>query len=174
MTLQRTTLYQIGFALAVCGVVVALFIVAVGLIRKDGQQLSNQFAAMTEQTNRESSIIQLRRIAEETVEERAQVASAFLPGEGAAVAFLSQLEQIAPEFDVGLEIITLEKKPETETTSWLVISLSLRGSYDSVSRFVAYLETLPYRSYVSNVDFMSQDGKSWSADVELLVSELIV
>jgi len=171
MTLQRTTLYQAGVSLIICGAVVALFILAVGLIRKDGQQLSSQFAAMTEQTSREAAVLQLRRTADETVAERAQIAEAFLPGEGAAVAFLSQLEQTAPEFGVGLDVLTLAKKPESETTAWLVVSMMVRGPYDDVSSFIAYLETVPYRSYAAAAALQSQDGKSWSAEVELLVSE---
>ncbi len=171
MIIQRSTLYQAGIAIAFFAVVVVLFTIAVGLIRQDGQQLSNQFAAMTEQTNREAAVIQLRRTADDTEEERAEIADAFLPGEGAAVAFLSELEQAAPRFGVGIEILTLAKAPEAETTSWLVISLSVSGSYEAVAKFIAYLETLPYRSYVSTALLTSREGTAWSAEVELLISE---
>lgn len=171
MIIQRTTLLYAGVSLLLAGVVVGLFGSAVYVIRQDGQQLSNQFVAMNEETSREAAVAQLRRTYEETETERAQIAAAFLPGEGAAVTFLSDLEQLAPTMGVGLDIVTLDRQPESETTAWLIVSLSLSGSYSDVSRFMSYLETLPYRSYLTSASLVSRDGSQWVAEVELQVSE---
>lgn len=135
-----------------------------------GDKLSKQISDLQIQQAQEDSYFKLKKITEESKEDRVDLKSHFLLSEGDSIDFLNQIESLAPEVGVtinteGLVIVT-EKSDESK---WIQVSFSLAGSRSRTQSFIELLEGLPYVSRVTEVKFESLSSTQWRADVTMRV-----
>lgn len=152
----------------------AVFFVIV-YVTGQGTVLQEQIKALEEQSTQEASLLRLKRIAEESTDDRALVGSFFLQQESDSIDFLNQIETLAPQVGVSLQTRGLDQiNDKTTKTDWVEVSFTFSGSRASVQRFIEILETVSYISRVTNIELRAQSSAFWRADVTMRIRLLNV
>lgn len=154
------------FAIVVGGVLFAFFHVL-----HSSQTLEEQIAAVAAQTQQEETLLRLQRIAQNSVEARDELGSYFLLRESDSIAFLSEIETIAPTVGVDLETTGLVQITQ-DNKDWIQATFSITGSRENVQRFVQILENIPYVSRITSVNMTGNTAGSWQADIVIQVQLL--
>lgn len=141
------------------------------LINVQGAQLTAQLKAIAEERAQESAALQLERLARSTQYERDKLAGYFLAQEGDSIDFLADIEtNVAPSLGLELSTDALDRITVGESAqSWIQISFNVSGTQERVLSFLYLLETLPYASYVTDVDLQRTAPASWSARITLQI-----
>jgi len=139
----------------------------------EGDKLEAQISVLEKEKAREESYFRLQRLAEDTVDDRKQLASYFLERESNSIDFLNRIEALAPQMNVTLKTNGLELLVDKGTDSvWVEASFTFGGTRTQVENFIKMLENLPYTLRVNEVDLMARSSDSWNADVILQVKVL--
>ncbi len=141
-------------------------------ISKNSKLLSEQINVLTEQTQQESSLLRLQRLAVDTSEERERLTSHFLLRESDSISFLSDIESLAPQVGIYLETKGLKQFSDKEKLNWIEANFDISGSREDVERFVQMLELLPYVSRLTSVDMNAMAEQSWQAAITIQVQLL--
>lgn len=131
--------------------------------------LSMQLATLSHEQESLLSDSQLQRVAAKTAEMRGLVRSQFLQDENDSIAFLTTVERDAAKMGVnvrtsGLQLITEKGSRE----QWVEARFECEGTQPTVLRFLAVLETMPYVTRITSVDFRSA-GVLWKAAITVRV-----
>jgi len=168
------------FTLKVTIVSSVLFLVGAGAFafmwfqtQQQGELLVAQLNTLSEQRAQEEAYFRLRRVADESELERAELSGYFFSGESESIDFLNTVEKLAPESGVTLKTSTLELVTDTDDSKeWVEIGFEFDGSRSRVQNFLMILEELPYVSKITTVDTVAIDQNQWQAKVTMRVRVL--
>lgn len=133
--------------------------------------LEEQIAALAEQSEQEESLLRLQRISQISQSDRGELASYFLLRESDSIAFLSEIEKLAPSVGVSLETRSLEQV-STAGKDWIQFDFLVNGNRQDVQNFVQILEIIPYVSRVISVSVEKEISGSWKGAVVIQVQLL--
>lgn len=169
--MNPSTLRHLLIATAFLLVAAAVFGLLAMQVHMQGQELTVQLATIAEQRAQESAALRLERLAEETVDERSTLQSYYLASEGESIDFLTEMETVvAPA--LGLSLFTESLQRVTvgeEEESWIEILFQAEGSRTQLIKLLTVLETIPYRSRVTQVQLQSQSTADASLQVTLQI-----
>jgi Tfp pilus assembly protein PilO len=147
---------------------ILLIIIALSLVTAYAY-LSVYISGLTDKTTEIKTDIESMRIklahtrklnvsAEKTQDERKTVMSYFLNPDQ-VVDFVTNLESVAGNFGLlytinSIENIDFGTLPESNK-ELLKVSMSLSGSWSTILRFLAYIETMPYAVHIDKLDINS-------------------
>jgi hypothetical protein len=141
--------------------------------QQQGEKLVAQLTTIDEQRAQEESYYRLRRVTEESVDDRMRLSSYFFANESESIDFLNTVERLAPAAGVTLETDTLDLVEDVDTgKQWVEIGFLFEGSRDSVHNFITILEELPYMAKIVSVDMVAADQVKWQAQVSMQVRVL--
>jgi hypothetical protein len=159
---------------------VVLFFISIGVfgvmsyqVGVQGERLESQIEVLAAEESQEALYLRLKRVAEDSVSDRAALQTVFLntaAGDSEKIDFLNKVEGVAKE--VGIELKTErvnEIAGQTDVEGWLEASFSLSGSRERVQQFIRLLELLPYVSRIVTANISAGTGGQWSADVKMQV-----
>ena len=157
-----------------------LFLVATGAFvfmwqqtQQQGEKLVSQLDTLNEQRAQEESFFRLRRVAEESAQERALLKSYFFSKESDSIDSLNMVEQLAPDVGVILETTSLNLVEDADDgKQWIEIGFLFDGSRSRVQEFLNTLEDLPQVSKIMKVDMLASDQTKWQARVTMRVRVL--
>lgn len=136
-----------------------------------GTQLEEQIAILNENTRKESSYVRLTRLAQETAEERATLASAFFAGEGDSITFLGEVEALAASLNLTLETEGLEKVTKTGSTEESIrMTFVYEGQRATVFAFSKLFELIPYHSLVESLQLRETSPGNWQGTLTVLIT----
>ena len=159
---------------------VVLFVLAAGFFifmwiqtQQQGEKLVVQLETLSEQRRQEEVYFRLRRVAEESSAERAQLNEYFFSGESESIDFLNMVETLAPAAGVSLNTNSLNLIEDTkDKRQWVEIGFIFDGSRNRVQDFITILEELPFVSKITMVDMIAADQTKWQARVTMRVRVL--
>ena len=141
--------------------------------QQQGEKLVSQLDTLNEQRAQEESFFRLRRVAEESAQERALLKSYFFSKESDSIDFLNMVEQLAPDVGVILETTSLNLVEDADDgKQWIEIGFLFDGSRSRVQEFLNTLEDLPQVSKIMKVDMLASDQTKWQARVTMRVRVL--
>ena len=146
----------------------------VWIVNQNGTLLKEQLAAVNAQNQQEASLLRLQRLAQETEADRELLESHFLLRESDSIAFLSEIETLAPEIGLSLETKNLQQISEKDNTSWIEVTFAVTGARIDVENFVQILEIVPYVSKITAIDMSARSSEFWQADVTIQVQLLSI
>lgn len=136
------------------------------------EELNTQLTTLQESVAQQSSYNKLKRLSEDTVEEREQLQKYFL-ARGSESNFLNLVESLAPQTGVSLNTNAVKEiLDEAGEVSWIEPSFTFSGSRNRVQNFIKILETLPYVLRINSVNVSSKAGGQWEAKVIMQVRVL--
>jgi len=164
----------------IIGISLVLFIAATGALafmllqsQQQGEQLVAQLATLDEQRAQEESYYRLRRIAEESADDRTQLRSYFFSSESESIDFLNTVERLAPAAGVTLKTDSLNLIEDAKDgTQWVEIGFSFEGSRSRVQNFLTVLEELPYVAKIVTVSMTATNQARWQSQVTMRVRVL--
>lgn len=169
--MSKKTITNLIIALCIFVVVTATVSIAFFNILKNTETLEAQIAAVAAQTQQEQALLRLERVAQNSEDERAELASYFFFRESDSVSFLSEVESLAPVFDLSLETTDLVNVNE-DNRDWVKATFGVVGSRSNVQDFIELLENLPYVSRLTSVNMEGDPGGDWKASVTVQVQLL--
>lgn len=138
-----------------------------------GDRLVVQIAALQEQRAQEASHHNLRRIANESAEDRSLLRNYFLGRESDSIDFLNTVETLAPTVGVSLKTADLKLVSEKDIKqSRIEVTFEFSGDRLHVENFIEILETLPYVSRLQSVSLSAKTIANWEAVVTMHVQVL--
>lgn len=171
--MSPSTIRTIIIAIVLFGLATAAFIFMWVQAQQQGEQLLTQLNTIGEQQAHEESYFRLRRVAEESGAQRAQLSDYFFASESESIDFLNTVEAMAPEVGVTLETNSLDLIEDTEDSQqWVEIDFSFSGSRSRVQKFLSLLELLPFVSKITTVSLVAVDQTIWQAEVTMRVRVL--
>ena len=160
--------------IAVAGLVCAG--VAVGYViitlNQNRLLLETQIAQIQQTQAQEAAFIQLRRLAEQSEAERAELQTFVLTQQNDAIVPLSLIEEEwGPQLGVKAVPTGISTKA-AEPHNWLVLQFSLEGSAVGVRTMIQLLEQLPYVSELTAVSLQESDRGMTTAAVTVQIALL--
>lgn len=143
-------------------VTVSIFGLFFNEIRLRGAQLEQQISILTENNSKESTNVRVKRLVQETEQQRLTLTNHFFSNESQSISFLNEVEQLAKKQGLSLKTEALDKvvDPVTnEETIKMVFVFS--GQKSTVFRFSEILEVIPYHSSVDSLILRKQPDGSW-------------
>jgi len=171
--MSKTTIRNIIISLILIISATAVFGLMIYQVAGQGSQLNTQIGVLEGEQAREVSYYQLKRIAEETVDDREKLSSHYLFRESDSIDFLNKVEALAP--GVGVSLQTKELKlitGEADGTDWVQVGFSFSGSRERVQKFIQVLESLPYVLRVTGIDMSTKSSTEWGVNLTLQVRVL--
>lgn len=121
------------------------------LIKQQGATLEKQLVATATVTAQEQLHRDLARVAEMSEADRAALQTYFL-SESETIDFLALVEDVAKKQNTAITTDALQVvEPENQPRA-LEITLSLEGTKRNLLETIQIIETLPYASYVQNLN----------------------
>lgn len=140
------------------------------LIQGKAATLDQQVKIVTENNAKESTFIRLKKIAQETEVERAQLSSHFFKHEGDSISFLGEMESLAAASNLALKTEALDKVAGKDGDEYIKVLFSYEGSKTSVMNFSKLMEVLPYHSKVESLRLEEFGQGSWRGQVTVLIT----
>lgn len=171
--MSKSTIKTIIVSLILIVMSVTAFGLMVYQVIKQGDMLATQINALEKEQAQEESHLKLKRTAENTTSERAELQSHFLSQESDSIDFLNQVEAMAPEIGVQLKTSGLDTViDDSDGTKWIQAKFSFSGSREKVQQFIQILETFPLVSRIMQVDMSAQSSTTWQAGITMQVQVL--
>ncbi len=134
----------------------------------EANELSVQVEILQETQTKKATFIQLERISDDTLDERAKLASYFLPTGSERVKFLDAMTALAPQVGINLDFQQIQERGAGTDDAWVDMTLAVSGSRNRVQNFVKILETLPYVTRVNNIS-VSSNGGNWQGSIDVQI-----
>ena len=151
-------------------VTVSVFSLMIFRVIKQGERLTDNIATIEAERAQESSYFMLRKIAEESKEDREKLHGYFLAREGNSIDFLNTVESLAQQSGVVLETENLDTvTKKADNSEWIEVAFSFSTTKEKIIDFLQLLETLPYVSTVTDVNLSARTATDWSAEVTMQV-----
>ncbi|MBY0309746.1 hypothetical protein K2Q16_01205 [Patescibacteria group bacterium] len=172
MTLTPRTKQYFVLALLVAATAVLAALYLLVQIRGQGARLEANSIVINESSAQLEATTRSKRLIDETEEERAMLRRSFFKESSDSLDFLTQLETLAPQFDLELTEIILEEisNPATPGKSEMLFRFGYRGSKSAVFDFTKLLEVLPYHSRLQSVTLESKSDEEWEGRLEVRVT----
>ena len=139
------------------------------VLETEGEKLVGRLQAVRDHELLARRHAEFKRQLEDTKESREILNSYVLQGESGTIDLLSTFDEISS--DLGIEVDTRELAVDEVSDDFhdLLITLTIEGREASVIQFLKLLESLPYRSQVSEFSASRQDGQL-GVDLVIVVS----
>lgn len=161
------------------GIAVALFIamcvavvVAVYSIIAQGERLENQMVLLADVTAQQQRIGEVDRILEASATDRAELETLFLT-EADTIDFLATIEEAARMRGIELTTESLKVEEPKDEPAVLVINFTFSGQPAEVREFITLLESVPYGSYLTDLQVQVQ-RESGTAEAKLALTILLL
>ncbi|MCA9360152.1 hypothetical protein H6781_02420 [Candidatus Nomurabacteria bacterium] len=142
-------------------------------VKEQGNQLSSHVATLQAESAQVESYNKLKKISEETTEDRDLLQSYFLEKESNSIDFLNLVESLAPQAGVQLDTEGLDVLETGENgAKWIEVSFVFSASRERVQNFIKVLETLPYVLRLTSVEMDGMSASEWEARVTMQVQIL--
>jgi len=138
-------------------------------IRSEALRLEEQVKILTENNTKESAFVRLKRLAQETEDERALLASSFFSSEGDSISFLGEVETLATSLGLSFETVSLDKIEDKEKGKFVKISFVYEGKKETVIKFSKLLEVAPYHSRVESLRLRKEGNGNWTAELSMQI-----
>ncbi len=121
---------------------------------------------------RERSLEALTQMLAETEGERETLTSRILQEED-VIDFLALVNSLGKEQGVALvtNALKVDAIDKDQTFEMLVVSIGLKGSYESVAHVVSLFEHIPYQSSLTKLRMTQDEDGEWSASFDLSVTK---
>jgi hypothetical protein len=173
--MTKGTKTTITIALILFATSIVFFGLMVFQVERQGEQLGEQIATLEAERAQEDSFFRLKKIAEDTKNDRAKLDSYFLESENDSIDFLNFIEGLAPDYGVVLNTNSLEVVEDADTADrWIEVSFTFSGSRMQVDNFLIILENLPYVLRIDEYSMNKKSGAEWEANVSMRVQILSV
>jgi hypothetical protein len=170
--MSKGTIRIIIFSLIFLAVAMFVFGFMAFKIVSQKEELNIQVTTLQESVAQQSSHNKLKRLSEDTVDEREQLQKYFL-AKGSESNFLNLVESLAPQTGVSLKTNSVKEiLDEAGEVSWIEPSFTFAGSRNRVQNFIKILETLPYVLRLNSANVTSTAGGQWEVKVTMQVRVL--
>lgn len=140
-------------------------------ILAQGQLLEEQISILTDNNNKQSTSVRIKRLVQETEVERSKLTASFFKDEGDSITFLSDIETLAKKTGLELRTEALDKITDPETSrEYIKTVFSYEGRKDLVYEFSELLENIPYHSYVDSLSLRQLTNGVWEGRVTVLIT----
>jgi hypothetical protein len=140
-------------------------------INSRGMLLEEQLSILAENDTKESAYLKLRRLAQDTEDERALLASSFFANEGDSIVFLGEIETMATALGLSLKTESLDKITDLESKQeYIKMSFIYEGQKNTVFMFSQLLEVVPYHSIVESLQLRETGTGNWEGRLTILLS----
>lgn len=102
--------------------------------------------------------------------DEAAVQDYFVPETG-VVAFIDALEERGRAQNAGISVLSVSTGGSTASPT-LLLSLTIKGTFDAVMRTVGSIEYAPYSLSITALSIVQDDKDSWHADVKVTVGSV--
>ena len=126
--------------------------------------LQNQIDTKAEKISR---IASARTALSEISGDEASVRNYFISETG-VVAFINGLEAQGQKQGAVVSVLSVSTGTKNGQST-LLLSLTIKGTFDAVMRTIGVIEYGPYDISVSELSFVQDDKNSWHADLKLVV-----
>ena len=162
-----------------------IFIVALGMalvsliglgyffyvIHVEGIRLEEQQNILSENNSKESAYIRLKRLAEETKDERVLLEASFFKQEGDSIIFLGEVESLAASLGLKLKTEALDKIVDTKTKKETIkITFLYEGQKAVVEKFSKLIEVTPYHSRVESLALRKLTDGNWEGRLTINIT----
>lgn len=139
-------------------------------LHKHEAVLKEQLLAVQKEQAQQDAMFRLRRVEEESQEDRAKLAGYMLTEDSQSIEVLTRIEGYAPQVGVSLTTTNLEQSSNPDTgEGWLQIGFTFSGTEEQVEQFIQILESIPYVSYLTSVSLRANASGEWDAGTTLNV-----
>ncbi|MHB0865579.1 MAG: hypothetical protein ACYC1Y_01610 [Minisyncoccota bacterium] len=129
--------------------------------------LQNQIVAASENMSR---IASTRAAFAEIAGDEAKVQNYFV-SESGVVAFINNLEALGAAQKATVSVLSVSTGGSSSRPV-LLLSITIKGTFDAVMRTVGVIEYAPYNLSVSTLSIGKDSQKNWQADVNLIVGSI--
>lgn len=133
----------------------------------EAANLQNQIDAKTEVSAR---VALARTALAEIAGNESAVQSYFVP-EAGVVLFINHLEARAREQAAALQVLSVSVG-DSALRPTLIITVTVRGTFDAVMRTVGAIEYAPYSVSLSKLSLVGEGKNLWGANLELVVGSV--
>jgi len=136
-----------------------------------GLLLEEQLNILAENDTKESAYLKLRRLAQDTEQKRATLASSFFKDEGDSIGFLGEVETMATSLGLSLKTESLDKVVNEETKEeFIKMTFIYEGQKSTVFTFSKLLEVSPYHGTVESLRLREASSGNWEGQLTILLS----
>ncbi len=140
-------------------------------VLSSSQKLEQQIIAVASQNQQETSLLRLQKIAQKSETEREELESYFLFRESDSISFMSEIESLAPAFDLEIKQPDLSNVTQ-DGKAWIQADYSIIGDRADIKKFIQTVENIPYVSRLTSVNMSGGRNKKWQADIIIQVQLL--
>ena len=168
--MSKSTIRNLIIALLIFTAATGGFFFMIYEVNNKNAQLQSQIEALAKNQAQENSRLKLKRQAEESQQDREQLAGYFFNKESDSIDFLNMVEALAPKAQVALTVDSLEQVVDEKTNASVVeAGFSFNGEYQKVVAFLELLENFPYVSNVTSVELAARSSSNWEATIIMQV-----
>lgn len=122
-------------------------------VRQQGLALETNLAVINENNAKAATFARIERQINESSDERATIAAAFLQSGSQGPDFLTSLETWGQEFGLQIEVISLEEVSSAVATgkTEVKVNFAFIGAETTVLEFTKFLEALPYHARLESL-----------------------
>jgi len=95
----------------------------------------------------------------------------YFVSENGVVAFISDLEAHGKTLGAAVNVLSVSTKT-SHSRPMLLLSLSIKGTFNSVMRTIGIIEYAPYDLLLSDLSVGQDDENEWHADLKILVGSV--
>lgn len=140
-------------------------------IRSRGSQLEQQIAILTENNSKESTSVRVKRLIQETEQQRQTITNNFFANESQSISFLNEIEKLARNLGLSLKTEALDKVIDPVSNGETVkIIFAFNGQKSTVLRFAKILEVIPYHSTVDSLVLRKQLNGNWEGRATISIT----
>lgn len=170
--ITKQTKFIGGTAAALFVLVIVALVVAVYSILVQGERLQNQMALLADVTAQQQRAGEVDRILEASGADREELATLFLT-EADTIDFLATIEEAARNRGIELTTESLKVEEPKDEPAVLVINFTFSGQPAEVREFITLLESVPYGSYLTDLQVQMQ-RESGMAEAKLVLTILLL
>ncbi len=170
MVVQNRTIQAFAIAIGALLCASAALGFFVYQINRDRLTLETQISQIQQTQSQNSVLIQLRRLADQSVDDRQTLDGFILQQPNDAIQPLTLIDEIwASQLGVKTTSIGIDTK-SGDSHDWVVLQFSIEGVPQSVRTMIQLLEQLPYVSEVTAISMRNSDRGSTVAEVTLQIA----
>lgn len=167
---------QTKFITSIAGVLflsvgVAL-VVTLYIIFAKGDQLQTQLALLADVSAQQQRAEEVQRILSDSAPDREALQTLFLT-EADTIDFLATIEQAASRQGITLTTESLKVEEPKDKPATLLVDFTFAGPPQSVRQFITFLETIPYGSYLTNLQLQT-DRETGTAEAKVTIAILLL
>ena len=139
-------------------------------IKSQGVRLEEQVAVIAEYNSKELSYLNIKKIMNETENEREQISSKFFKNDNDSISFLSDIEILAPKMGLVLKTEALDAVTDAgKKLNFVKITFLYSGQRNAVMDFSKMMENIPYQSSIESLSLKEISDGNWEGKTTILI-----